>query len=113
MHELSLVQSIFSSLEAEISQEELTELSKIELQIGLLANVEPLLLQNAFSAFQETNPQYAQVDLDIDLIPIRIRCESCNRETSVEKYVFKCSHCSKPSRNIISGEELLIHKVHF
>ncbi|MEL6133885.1 MAG: hydrogenase maturation nickel metallochaperone HypA, partial [Bacteroidota bacterium] len=84
MHELSLVQSIFSSLEAELSPEELQKLSGVELKIGLLANVEPTLLQNAFLAYQESHPEYAQVQLNTELVPIQIHCRSCDAPSPVE-----------------------------
>ena len=40
------------------------------------------------------NPQYAEVDLQTELVEIRI-------------------HCGQPSREIISGEELLMHQIRF
>ena len=113
MHELSLVRNIFASLEHEFTAEEISRLQQVDLKIGKLANVEPILLQNAFKAFLEENPQYQSVVLETQLIPIRIHCEACRAETEVKQYVFHCSACGQASRNIISGEELLIHQVHF
>lgn len=113
MHELSLVQSIFSTLEEQLSQEELETVSLVELQVGLLSNVEPILLQNAFTAYQETRGKYQRVQLQTNLIDIKIHCASCDLESKVENYVFKCSSCGTPSSNIISGNELLIHRIHY
>ncbi len=113
MHELSLVNSIFSTLEAELAIEEMARVSAVELKIGLLANVEPILLQNAFTAFQEANQQYQQVHLSTQVVPIVIFCATCNQESEVANYIFKCSQCGQPSRDIRTGEELLIHKIHF
>lgn len=113
MHEFSLVQQIFSSLEDELSPEEMAQLQGVNLRIGKLANVEPVLLQNAFSAFQQMHPQYAEVDLQTELVEILIRCAHCGQESGVQNYVFKCAHCGQPSREIISGEELLIHQIRF
>ncbi|MEM6629240.1 MAG: hydrogenase maturation nickel metallochaperone HypA [Bacteroidota bacterium] len=113
MHELSLVKSIFSTLEAEVPSSELDSLSEVELNIGLLANVEPTLLKNAFLAFQETHMQYQGIVLTVHLIPISIRCNICKEESTIENYVFRCKVCGSPSNNIITGEELLIHRVHF
>ncbi|MEO1384730.1 MAG: hydrogenase maturation nickel metallochaperone HypA [Bacteroidota bacterium] len=111
MHELSLVQSIFSSLEAELTPEELQKLSGVELKIGLLANVEPTLLQNAFLAYQESHPEYARVKLDTELVPIQIHCKRCGSLSPVENYIFKCQNCGAPSNQIVSGEELMISRV--
>jgi hydrogenase nickel incorporation protein HypA/HybF len=112
MHELSLVRNIFASLEDSLTLEEIARLEQVDMQIGLLANVEPVLLQNAFKAFLMSNPQYEQSRLNIDLIRIRIHCNACGTETQVENYSFKCDACGMPSRDIRSGEELLVHKIH-
>ena len=44
---------------------------------------------------------------------LKIQCESCDHITDVKKYRFLCDSCQKPSKNIIQGEEMLIHKVEF
>ena len=113
MHELSLVQSIFTSLESEVDAPDLESLSQVDLKIGLLANVEPILLQSAFTAFQESHPQYADVALEIETVPVMIHCSHCDADSPVEQYVFRCQTCGKPSDEIVSGEELLIQRIHF
>ncbi|MEO0470769.1 MAG: hydrogenase maturation nickel metallochaperone HypA [Bacteroidota bacterium] len=113
MHELSLVRNIFASLEPEFSEEELRRLQTVRIKIGMLANVEPILLQNAFTAYQQEHPKFQAVKLETELVPIKVHCESCGALTTVRQYLFKCDACGLPSRNIVSGEELLIHQVVF
>lgn len=113
MHELSLVKSIFSTLEETLEENEMEHVSLVELNIGLLANVEPILLQNAFTAFQESNPQYDHISLQSNMIEIKIMCSSCQQESIVENYIFRCKACDTPSNQIVSGEELLIHRIHY
>ena len=112
MHEISLVRNILRTLEAQLPAEELTRLSKIKLRIGLLSNVEPILMQNAFDAVTETEqPLFKTVQLDIELVPIRILCPSCGQESAVEQYRFRCGYCDTPSNEVVSGTELLISGV--
>ncbi|MCI4669518.1 MAG: hydrogenase maturation nickel metallochaperone HypA [Bacteroidia bacterium] len=113
MHELSLVQSIFASLREELSKEELAKLTRVDMKIGVLANVEPTLLQNAFLAYQESNPEYKQVALSTERVQIKIHCSSCKKKSAVTNYIFRCQHCGQPSNDIKEGEELLIHQIHF
>lgn len=113
MHEVSLVRSILNTLEEQFSPEELQQLKQIDLQIGIFANVEPLLMQNAFEAVKETDGRYRQVVLHIESLPIKIYCEDCGVSSLVENYVFVCSRCKKPSNQLIQGTELLIKRVHF
>ena len=112
MHEISLVRNIFRTLEAEFAPEELLSLQGIDLKVGKLSNVEPILMQNAFEAVTQDEQRFQSVNLNINVVPIMIQCEVCGTVSEVKNYVFKCPN-GHPSRNIIQGEELLIERVHF
>lgn len=84
----------------------------IYLKAGLLSNVQPILMQNAFAAVLEDEPTYQQTSLHVEILPILIHCDDCDKTTEVQQYKFVCS-CGKPSRNVVQGEELLISKVEF
>jgi len=113
MHEVSLVRTISSTLEAEFPAEELSRLTDIRLRVGLLSNVQPVLMQNAFAAVQEGEGKFPGVRLHIEVLPVRVRCEVCTHESEIHNYKFACAHCGKPTSNVIQGNELLIHKVEF
>lgn len=113
MHEISLIRGVFSTLEAEFSAEELQRLNAIDLKVGLLSNVEPILMQNAFEAVTTAEEKFQTVKLNVIKIPIEIYCESCNTNSIIEKYKFVCKSCGVPNNNVVKGEELLIHQVHF
>ena len=112
MHEISLVRNIFRTLESEFSAEELRQLFKIKLKVGLLSNVEPTLLENAFEAVCQAEDKYRKAQLEIELLPIEIFCDHCNKRTVVSNYKFVCD-CGKPSNQIVQGLELMIHQVQF
>lgn len=113
MHEISLIRNIFGALEAEFNAEELAAISKIELKVGQLSNVEPTLMQNAFAAVTETEGRFENVQLDIIKVPITVECPMCTSVSTVEQYKFVCGNCGHPTNNVITGTELLIHRVHF
>lgn len=112
MHEISLVRNILRTLEAEFAPEELVHLQGIDLKVGQLSNVEPVLMQNAFEAVTQDEQRFQTVDLQVRVVPVLIECELCGVVAEVKNYVFKCPN-GHPSRNIIQGEELLIERVHF
>lgn len=112
MHEISLVRNIFRTLEDEFPGE--TErIRKISLTAGILSNVQPILMQNAFEAVLEEETRYRKASLEVTVLPVRIKCETCDTVSEIIDYRFVCSACGRPSRNIIQGEELLISKVEF
>ena len=111
MHEISLVRNIFKTLEDQFPGE-IDRVRAIHLTVGVLSNVQPILMQNAFYAILEDQPIYNKASLHVDVLPILIHCDECNKDVEVHHYKFICS-CGKPSRNIIQGEELLTSKVEF
>lgn len=113
MHEISLVRSIFNTLESEFTKEELSSMTDIHLKIGLLSNVEPVLMQNAFEAVTTAEEKYQEVKLSIELVPIEIYCSDCDAHSIIKNYKFACSSCDKPNNNVVKGTELLIHQVRF
>ena len=111
MHEISLVRSIFSTLE-ENFPERIGQITRIQLKAGLLSNVQPILMQNAFNAVLEEEPKYAGIKLEVEVLPILIHCDNCDKTIEVSNYRFICD-CGKPSKKIIQGEELMISQVEF
>ena len=69
-------------------------------------------MQSAFEAVIQDESKYQNVVLNVNVVPIKIKCELCGSEDVVNNYIFKCAN-GHPSRNIIQGEELLIERVHF
>ena len=113
MHETSIVNSIIRTLEHEFKAEKLNRMKSIHLKVGILSNIEPRLLYNAYEASHMMNPKYQNVKLEIEMTELKIQCEVCDHITDVQKYRFICDNCKKPSKNVIQGEEMLIHKVEF
>ena len=111
MHEVSLVKNIFTTLE-EAFPGRIAEVRGIWLQVGLLSNVQPILMENAFIAVQLNEPQYCKARLHVEVLPILIECDECKTISEVKQYNFMCS-CGKPGRKIIQGEEMTISKVEF
>ncbi|MGB3589357.1 MAG: hydrogenase maturation nickel metallochaperone HypA [Tunicatimonas sp.] len=113
MHEVSLVRSIFRTLEDEFPADKMNRLVQVNLQVGMLSNVEPILMQNAFQALTETETQYQAVKLEIETVPVVIYCAGCDRKSEVHQYKFVCEECGQLNNNVVQGTELLIHQVHF
>ena len=111
MHEVSLVKNIFETLEAEFPGE-IDKVRGIYLSVGLLSNVQPILMQNAFSAVLADEQRYNKASLHIKVLPVLIHCTVCDAITEVQHNKFIC-HCGEPARNIVQGEELFISKVEF
>ena len=112
MHEISLVRNIFNTLRSEFTEAEVNSIRRINLTAGVLSNIEPRLMQNAFEAVIATElPQLADARLHITTLPVIIHCSYCDQRTEVQQYRFICSQCGQPSNNVVQGDELLISGV--
>ncbi len=113
MHETSIVNSIMKTLEQEFEEKKLNTLSAIYVKVGKLSNIEPRLLHNAFTANNYCGTKYHHVKFHVESTEIKIQCLHCDHITQITDYKFMCEKCEKPSKNLIQGEEMLIHKVEF
>ncbi|WGQ09977.1 hydrogenase maturation nickel metallochaperone HypA [Pedobacter gandavensis] len=111
MHEIAIVKDIFKTLE-QAYPETYHQISKIKIQAGLLCNVQPILIQNAFEAFVLEETRFRETELEIELLPIIAYCKSCTSNFEVRFHKFVCS-CGQPSDQIVQGEELRISQVIF
>lgn len=109
MHELSLVESMVGSLQSAYPNR-LHQIRRFTLRVGELSNVQPVLMQNAFAAYQATHPEWQQVQLQIEQLPVVVLCPVCEQRTTIENYTFVCS-CGLPCKNLVQGDELEISMV--
>lgn len=112
MHELSLVKNILDTLNHEFPDKYI-HIRKIYLSVGILSNVQPILMKSAFDAMKKEVPEYRNASISIDVIPLRVHCKECDKVSEIENYAFKCKFCKAPCNNVIQGDELLITKVEF
>lgn len=112
MHEIYLVKNIFDRIQEEFP-EKYEYLSSVHLKVGLLSNVQPILIQNAYKAYVMEYPQFYNTKLEVEVLPILIKCDVCEKITEVKLNKFVCSNCNNPTRNIIQGEELYINEINF
>ncbi len=112
MHEIYLIKNIFERIEEEFPEKS-DNVSEIHLRVGLLSNVQPVLIQNAYKAFVMEYPKYYNAKLEVEVLPVIVECDKCKSKTEVEYNKFICGECKSPCRNIIQGEELYINEIKF
>ena len=82
---------------------------RITLEVGRLRAVVPNSMQFCFQAVSDgTGADGAE--LVIEEIPVRVRCESCDGEWTVEEVSFLCPSCDGPVK-ILTGEELMLRTI--
>ncbi len=103
MHELSLVRNLIKQVESIVAAEGGNAI-EIEVAIGPLSGVEPLLVQSAFEQLAPAS-QVGGARLRIDQPELRARCRECQQEFAVEGFLFQCPACQGRMVDVTSGDD--------
>ena len=73
--------------------------------------MEPDALRLAFAAAVKGTPA-ARAELEIESVPARGRCPSCDIEFGVESdFIFTCPRCGRISGELVQGRELELTRI--
>ncbi len=105
MHELSLCQSIYGIVEGASDGRPVIA---VDLAVGQLRQVVPDTLVHCWRLVTEETA-LAGSRLNIDHIPVSLRCRRCSGETTLDEHVsIACGRCGSVDTTVIGGEELLV-----
>ena len=91
-------------------KEQLSRIDKVHFRIGKMMQVVPDLFRFAFdSAKEDTIAEHA--DLEIEYVPVKMRCRHCGHEFLVGDQSFYCPNCKSSGLDLIQGKELLIQSI--
>lgn len=110
MHEFGIIEDLFKLLEDIVKKENLQKVISVNLQIGELNQIVPDTLIFAFEVTGK-NTIFKDTKLNIEKIPIKMKCRSCKEEFLIEKNYFHCPSCKSSDLEIISGKEFLIKSI--
>lgn len=110
MHELSVCQGIITQVTAVAREHGAGGVGRIRVSVGPLSGVEPALLREAFPlARAGTVAEHAE--LEIDSLPVKVRCRRCGAETEARANRLLCGECGDWQTQLVSGDELLLSSV--
>lgn len=108
MHEMGIAQELIRiALDALPKDLEGLKVASLNLKIGKLSAVVPHSLTFCFEIITKDTPlEHAQ--LKIESVPVRIRCNTCNKEWEADTPVFRCKDCEQGEIQMLSGREIEI-----
>lgn len=110
MHEMSLMNGVFTIIEDVLAKNEVNRVMQVKLKVGQLTNAVPDALVMAFEAFAK-DTKVEGAELVIEKVPVRLLCQSCGQEFGVSDLVFSCPNCQQTRIKIIQGEELMLESL--
>lgn len=116
MHEYSLVSSLLEQVAQLVAQSAVTNgestsrVTEICLQIGPLSGVEPLLLQSAFARLSPGTVA-ADARLQVDEVPLLVRCETCGQQSKLAELRFVCPACMATNLTVLNGDGVVLKSI--
>jgi len=110
MHELSLCQDLVGQVTALARQHRARSVACVRVQIGLLAGVEPLLLESAFS-IARVGTVAEQAEMITEIMTPLVQCRACGAESEVAPADLRCPVCGSGDTRLVRGEELILARV--
>ncbi|MFO8235831.1 MAG: hydrogenase maturation nickel metallochaperone HypA [Bacteroidales bacterium] len=110
MHEVAIVNEMFGIMHEVAEQEKLTRIDKVSFSIGTMMQVVPDLFRFAFDSAKEGTIA-DNADLEIEFLPVRMKCKQCNTEFNIENNVFRCPDCEGVELDLLQGKELYIKSI--
>ena len=110
MHELGIAQSLLEIVEREAQPYEGARVKRVWLRIGKLSAVVPDALRFAFDAITRGGMAEGAA-LEIEEVPLSIRCHACEADFIVEDPFMICPRCGAADVEMVSGRELEIRSM--
>lgn len=110
MHELAIAKDLAAIVLAEADKAGLSEVNRINIAFGQMVQIVPDIFRFAFrEAVAGTVAEDSEIDIEI--IPVKMRCSVCGEDFIVDDNKFACSKCSSTDIVLVQGKELLIKSI--
>ena len=110
MHETSIAQAVLDALEKSFPNGTPGRPRSIRLRAGVLVQVNPQALREAFALASEGS-RWTGTVLEVTLEEPRVVCGSCGAEAAFPTAV--CPRCKSTALNLRGGDELVVEEVTF
>lgn len=103
MHETSLVTNLLRQVDELAATHGESRVVEVSVEIGLLSNVEPLLLREAFERLK-LGTSAERAELRLDDIGLTNQCRSCDNLFSTRSLQFVCPRCRSGDVVVTRGD---------
>jgi len=111
LHELSIALEILDIVEKEARIHGASAVREVSLRVGDLSGVEVEPLTFSFDTVKKERELTRETVLEIDRVPVKIRCLPCGREYYNADHRVLCPQCQGFETQLLQGEELEIEEI--
>jgi len=107
MHEYSVVQALLNQCEEVAAKNDATEVLKVTVKIGVMAGIEPHLLEVAFNTFKEKTI-CDKAEFIINSQKLKLECKECGNIFEVDEVRYFCVECESLRVKVLDGEDMYL-----
>jgi len=107
MHEMSIAIDLLAQIEQIAAANDVTRVERVELEVGILRQVAPEAMVEAFAVLSEETVAAGAV-LDMTETTARAQCNLCGREYDVTVEQYLCPQCHQADVRILAGNDIVI-----
>jgi hydrogenase nickel incorporation protein HypA/HybF len=110
MHEIKIAEELSVIVVDKAREARLSVVETVNVSFGQLVQIVPEIFEFAFrEAVRDTVAEKAA--LNIEIIPLEMRCLSCGAEYSPSENFPSCRTCGAPEIKVVHGKELFIKSI--
>lgn len=110
MHELAITQSILDIAQKAADEHGAKRVKSVRIMLGEYSGVVPQCIQYYFDVISRGTVAEGAL-LDIRRLPVVIRCQSCGRESTIDRRHIACPLCGSTDLKLLQGREFYIESL--
>jgi len=110
MHELMITKNLVSLLEDAVRPNDVGQVKTVYLEVGRLRYLVPEIMTSCFTQIEKSD-KLKQAKLDLKVLPVKLRCSDCGKESCADENNFICSFCLSKDVDIVSGKEFMLKSI--
>ena len=110
MHELAITQSILDISQKMADQHGAKRVKAVRIMLGEYSGVVPQCIQDYFDVISKDTVAEGAF-LDIRRLPVVIRCNACQKESTIDRLHVACPLCGSTDLKLIQGREFYIESL--
>ena len=110
MHELRIAGDLSHIVLEAAQNENLSKVTRVNISFGQMVQIVPDIFETSFREIVR-NTIANQALLDIEILPVKMKCRNCGSDFQVENNSFSCNICTSAELDIIQGNELFIKSI--
>ncbi len=110
MHELGILSSLVHTIEGIVSDEGLTEVEKVVIEVGELSGIVPRYIEQCYPAavyktFMESTA------LELVTVPGIVKCRDCGLVFNAVANDLHCPECCGQNLEILEGNDMIVREI--